>query len=53
MKLTCSVAAVAALLVAGTTTICLSGALGPHVSEYASAQALLSHFVTASPKAFR
>jgi hypothetical protein len=41
VKLTLAIAVVALVLVAGTTTICLSGAVNENATEYGGAFALL------------
>jgi len=44
MKLTFAVAFILAVLVAGTTTICMSGVVTAHTSEYGSARAFASDY---------
>lgn len=43
MKLTLAIAVVAMVLVAGTTTICLSGAVNENTIEYGSGLALATY----------
>ncbi|KAF1029872.1 MAG: hypothetical protein GAK40_00281 [Burkholderia plantarii] len=43
MKLTFAISVVALVLVAGTTTICLSGAVTARTTEYGSARATFEH----------
>ncbi|MEZ2353580.1 hypothetical protein [Caballeronia sp. RCC_10] len=53
MKLTFAVAVVALVLTAGTTTICLSGALTARNTEYGGVHATLEEFFTPSQKTYR
>jgi len=49
MKLTFAVAFILALLVAGTTTICLSGVVTARTSEYGSARAFAGDLLNPAP----
>ncbi|MGN6668391.1 MAG: hypothetical protein ACTHKH_15685 [Trinickia sp.] len=51
MKLTFAVAVVALVLVAGTTTICLSGAVTDCTTEYGGAHAAIDPLFSPHPKA--
>ncbi|WP_199189375.1 hypothetical protein [Trinickia dabaoshanensis] len=53
MKLTFAIAVVALVLVAGTTTICLSGAVTDCTTEYGGAHAAFDSLFTPHPKACR
>jgi hypothetical protein len=44
MKLTFAIAVVALVLVAGTTTICASGAVSDRTTEYGSVQAAVESY---------
>lgn len=49
MKLTLAVAFILAVLVAGTTTICLSGVVTARTSEYGSARAVTGDWFNLHP----
>jgi hypothetical protein len=53
MKLTFAIAVVALVLVASTTTICMSGAVTDQTSEYGGIHATVESFLDASPKICR
>ncbi len=53
MKLTFAIAAVALVLVAGTTTICMSGAVNENTTEYGSVHATFEQFFTPHPQVCR
>ena len=53
MKLTVAIALVALVLVAGTTTICLSGAVTDCTTEYGGAHAAIDSLFNPHPKACR
>lgn len=53
MKLTFAIAVVALVLIAGTTTICLSGAVTDCTTEYGGAHAAMDSLFTPHPKACR
>ncbi len=48
MKLTFAVALVGLVLIAGTTTICMSGAVTERTTEYGFARAVVGHWFGAS-----
>jgi len=52
MKLTFAVALVGLVLIAGTTTICMSGAVNDRTTEYGFARAIVNHWLgsTTCPK---
>jgi len=45
MKLTFAVALVGLVLIAGTTTICMSGAVTARTTEYGFARAIVNHWL--------
>jgi hypothetical protein len=53
MKLTFTVAAIALLIIAGTTTICLSGALDEHSADIDATHATSSHWIRPHLKIYR
>lgn len=53
MKLTFAVALVGLVLIAGTTTICMSGAVTERTTEYGYARAFVSHWLDSSSAACR
>lgn len=53
MKLTFAIAVVALVLVAGTTTICMSGALTERTVEYGGALATANHLLNPHPRVCR
>lgn len=53
MKLTCAIAVVALVLVAGTTTICLSGAVTERTTEYGAVHATFNAFFNPHQKVCR
>ncbi|WP_197422886.1 MULTISPECIES: hypothetical protein [Burkholderia] len=53
MKLTFAISAVALVLIAGTTTICLSGAVTEHTTEYGSARATFDQLFSSHSKICR
>ncbi|ACR27825.1 hypothetical protein [Burkholderia glumae] len=53
MKLTFAISVVALVLAAGTTTICLSGAVTDRTTEYGGAQATFEHLFSAHSKVCR
>ena len=53
MKLTFAIAIVALVLVGGTTTICMSGAVNEHTTEYGGVSATMEHFFSPSLKVCR
>ncbi|SMG00843.1 FIG00452619: hypothetical protein [Burkholderia singularis] len=53
MKLTFAISAVALVLVAGTTTICLSGAVTEHTTEYGGALATFEQLLSSHSKVCR
>ncbi len=53
MKLTLAIAVVALVLVAGTTTICMSGAVTDHTVEYGGLSAAMDHFFSPGLKVCR
>ncbi|WP_174769948.1 hypothetical protein [Paraburkholderia hayleyella] len=53
MKLTFAISLVALVLVAGTTTICLSGAVSETTTEYGSALAAMKPLFSAHPQVCR
>ncbi|WP_179298497.1 hypothetical protein [Burkholderia ubonensis] len=53
MKLTLAISVVALVLIAGTTTICLSGAVTDRTTEYGSVQATLDQMFSSHPKICR
>jgi hypothetical protein len=48
VKLTFAVALVGLVLIAGTTTICMSGAVTERTTEYGFARAIVSHWLGSS-----
>ncbi|WP_250533070.1 hypothetical protein [Caballeronia sp. AZ10_KS36] len=53
MKLTLAIAVVALVLVAGTTTICMSGALTARTTEYGGVHATVEEFFNPNLKICR
>ncbi|MDY7803229.1 hypothetical protein [Burkholderia stagnalis] len=53
MKLTFAISVVALVLVAGTTTICLSGAVNDRTTEYGSARATFDQIFSPHQKICR
>ena len=53
MKLTFAIAVVAMVLVAGTTTICMSGAVTENNTEYGGIHATMEHFFSPNLKVCR
>ncbi|MBB5399994.1 hypothetical protein QF000_006074 [Paraburkholderia atlantica] len=53
MKLTVAIGVVALVLIAGTTTICMSGAVNDHTTEYGGAHATVEQFFSSHPKICR
>ena len=53
MKLTFAVVFILTILVAGTTTICLSGAVSARTSEYGTAKALTRDWLSPYPTSRR
>ena len=53
MKLTLTIAVLALVLVAGTATICLSGAVTDCTTEYGGAHAAIDSLFSPHPKACR
>ncbi len=53
MKLTFAISVVALVLMAGTTTICLSGAVTDRTTEYGSARATFEQIFSVHPKVCR
>ncbi|SAK70603.1 hypothetical protein [Caballeronia ptereochthonis] len=53
MKLTFAIAVVALVLVAGTTTICMSGAVTDRNTEYGGVHATMEHFFNPGQKVCR
>ncbi len=53
VKLTFAISVVALVLAAGTTTICLSGAVTDRNTEYGSARATFEHLFSAHSKVCR
>jgi hypothetical protein len=49
VKLTLAIAVVALVLVAGTTTICMSGAVNDETTEYGGVHATIEQFVNPQP----
>ncbi|MCC8401342.1 hypothetical protein LJ655_05430 [Paraburkholderia sp. MMS20-SJTN17] len=45
MKLTFAIGVVALVLIGGTTTICMSGAVNDHTTEYGGARATMEQFL--------
>jgi hypothetical protein len=53
MKLTLAIAAVGLVLIAGTTTICMSGAVTDRTMEYGFARATIGHWLSPQAAACR
>lgn len=53
MKLTFAISVVALVLIAGTTTICLSGAVNDHTTEYGGARATFDQLFSLHQKTCR
>lgn len=53
MKLTFAIAVVALVLVGGTTTICMSGAVNEHNVEYGGVSATMERFFSPNLKVCR
>ncbi|MGI4903085.1 MAG: hypothetical protein ACRYG5_15690 [Janthinobacterium lividum] len=53
MRLTFAIAVVALILVAGTTTICMSGAMTERTLEYGGARATIGHWLNGSSRVCR
>ncbi|QPS36092.1 hypothetical protein [Burkholderia oklahomensis] len=53
MKLTFAISAVALILIAGTTTICLSGAVTERTTEYGSVRATFDQLFSSHSKICR
>ncbi|WP_168991409.1 MULTISPECIES: hypothetical protein [unclassified Paraburkholderia] len=53
MKLTVAIGVVALVLIAGTTTICMSGAVNDHTTEYGGAHATVEQFFNPHAKICR
>jgi hypothetical protein len=53
MKLTFAIAVVALVLVAGTTTICVSGAVTDRTTEYGGVHAAMEHYFSPNLKVCR
>ncbi|ABM52003.1 hypothetical protein V4E86_10710 [Burkholderia pseudomallei] len=53
MKLTFAISAVALVLIAGTTTICLSGAVTERTTEYGGARATFDQLFSSHSKICR
>ncbi|MFL9961682.1 hypothetical protein PQR02_11350 [Paraburkholderia sediminicola] len=53
MKLTFAIGVVALVLVAGTTTICMSGAVNDHTTEYGGVHATMEQLFSSHPKICR